>query len=57
MASEALIAYEVGYRAQITDRFSWDIAMFYNVYSSLEGVVNAGILLEQFPQPGIWCGW
>ncbi len=33
--SETLIAYEIGYRAQTTERFSWDIAAFYNVYTNL----------------------
>ena len=33
--SEALIAYEMGYRSQTTERFSWDIATFYNVYDDL----------------------
>jgi iron complex outermembrane recepter protein len=33
--SEAVIAYELGYREQTTDRFSWDIATFYNVYDNL----------------------
>ncbi|MBN1590932.1 MAG: TonB-dependent receptor [Pirellulales bacterium] len=35
--SEKLLAYEIGYRAQVTDRFSWDIATYYNVYSDLHG--------------------
>ena len=30
--SEDLMAYEIGYREQTTEQFSWDIAMFYNVY-------------------------
>ena len=33
--SEAVIAYELGYREQMTDQFSWDIATFYNVYDNL----------------------
>ena len=33
--SETLWAYELGYRPQATDRFSWDIAAFYNVYGGL----------------------
>jgi iron complex outermembrane receptor protein len=33
--SEVMFAYEAGYRVQATDRFSWDIATFYNVYDSL----------------------
>jgi len=37
--SEGLIAYEIGYREQTTERLSWDIAMFYNTYNNLVGVV------------------
>jgi iron complex outermembrane recepter protein len=33
--SEALMAYELGYREQMTERFSWDLATFYNVYHDL----------------------
>ncbi len=33
--SEDLLAYELGYRTQATERFSWDIATFYNVYDNL----------------------
>lgn len=33
--SETLIAYELGYREQATDAFSWDIATFYNTYDHL----------------------
>lgn len=33
--SEDLLAIELGYRAQPTDRFSWDAALFYNEYSDL----------------------
>lgn len=35
MQSEELLAYEVGYRAQPSDAFSWDLALFYNVYDRL----------------------
>jgi len=38
MSSEDLIAYEIGYRTQVTDHFSWDIATFYNVYTNLRSV-------------------
>jgi iron complex outermembrane recepter protein len=40
--SEALMAYEIGYREQTTERFSWDIAMYYNVYEHLIGVERFG---------------
>jgi iron complex outermembrane receptor protein len=33
--SETLIAYECGMRAQPTDQFSWDLALFVNQYDSL----------------------
>jgi iron complex outermembrane receptor protein len=35
LMSEAVVAYELGYREQTTDQFSWDIATFYNVYDHL----------------------
>ena len=35
LVSEAVIAYELGFREQMTERFSWDIAAFYNVYDHL----------------------
>lgn len=37
--SEALISYEIGYREQMTDRFSWDVATYYNTYDNLLGGV------------------
>jgi iron complex outermembrane recepter protein len=37
--SEELLAYELGYRAQATDKFSVDLASFYNVYDNLRVVV------------------
>jgi len=33
--SEQLIAYEIGYRAQPSDAFWWDLAFFYNDYDDL----------------------
>jgi iron complex outermembrane recepter protein len=33
--SEALMAYELGWREQMTERFSWDLATFYNSYDDL----------------------
>ncbi|HLA84690.1 MAG TPA: TonB-dependent receptor [Thermoguttaceae bacterium] len=35
--SEKLLAYEIGYRTQATERFSWDVATYYNVYEDLHG--------------------
>ena len=34
--SEEMIAYELGYRAQPTDAFSWDVALFFNNYDGLQ---------------------
>ena len=41
--SEEVLAYELGYRAQATDKFSVDAALFYNRYDRLS-VTNPGIL-------------
>ena len=35
LSSEELIAYEIGYRAQLTDKVSLDAALFYNTYDKL----------------------
>jgi len=40
--SEELIAYELGYRTQPTERFSWDLALFYNVYEDLRSWQQVG---------------
>ena len=40
--SEELIAYELGYRAQSAERFSWDLALFYNVYEDLQSWQQTG---------------
>ncbi len=46
------MAYEIGYRAQATERFSWDLATFYNVYGNLIGsVVAPPPTLETDPPP------
>jgi iron complex outermembrane receptor protein len=49
--SEDLIAYEVGYRAQLTHRLSVDIATFYNVYKNLLSVEPGTPFLESTPAP------
>jgi len=36
MLSEELLAYELGYRAQPSETFYWDLALFYNVYERLQ---------------------
>jgi iron complex outermembrane receptor protein len=35
LVSESVIAYELGYRVQATDKFSWDIATYYNTYKDV----------------------
>ena len=35
LKAEDVMAYELGYRAQTTDEFSFDTALFYNVYDNL----------------------
>jgi iron complex outermembrane receptor protein len=35
--AENVLAYELGYRAQPTDDFSWDVALFYNDHDDLIG--------------------
>jgi iron complex outermembrane recepter protein len=35
LRSEELLAYEFGMRVQATERFSWDLALFYNQYARL----------------------
>lgn len=52
MISEVLWAYELGYRTQATDKFSYDIATFYNVYNGLSRTVAVGgPSLEFVPPP------
>ncbi|MBN1590933.1 MAG: TonB-dependent receptor [Pirellulales bacterium] len=48
--SEELLAYELGYRAQPSDRFSWDMAMFYNQYENL-------IYSQPNPPSPQWPNW
>ena len=36
LQSQQLLAYEIGWREQPTDAFSWDIAAFYNRYDDLD---------------------
>ncbi len=40
VVSEELIAYEIGYRKQVSRQFSWDAAAFYNVYDDLLAARN-----------------
>ena len=48
--AEELLAYELGYRAQPSDDFSWDVAVFYNNYDNL---ISSGSAGAPFPDPGI----
>lgn len=41
LKSEELWAYELGYRMQATDRFSFDLALFYNDYDKLRSTTTA----------------
>ncbi|MEX2315629.1 MAG: TonB-dependent receptor [Pirellulales bacterium] len=50
IVAEELLAFEIGYRAQPTDEFSWDLAAYYNNYEKLIGVVPSG---GPFFQPGL----
>ncbi len=43
--SEDVMAYELGYRAQPTDAFSWDLALFFNAYRNLRVATSV-------PNPG-----
>lgn len=49
--SEELIAYELGYRVQATDRLYVDIAAFYNVYDNLRTFEPGTPFLEISPAP------
>jgi iron complex outermembrane receptor protein len=53
VASEELYAYELGYRAQPVDAFSWDLALFYNNYENLIGVIPAGAPFFDPTVPGL----
>jgi iron complex outermembrane recepter protein len=48
--AEDLLAFEMGYRAQPTESFSWDLATFYNDYTDLSGPTAAGF---PFFDPGL----
>jgi iron complex outermembrane recepter protein len=44
LVSENVLAYELGYREQTTDSFSWDLATFYNVYDHVQGANIVGMI-------------
>lgn len=47
--SEELIAYELGYRIQIRDNLSFDLATFYNDYSELRAIDNQQAYSVSYP--------
>jgi len=49
--SEELLAYEIGYRVRPTDRFSMDVAAFFNDYSKLRTLEPGNPSLEVSPSP------
>ena len=53
VVSEDMWAYELGYREQTTDKFSWDIATYYNVYNHAVSLQfdPGGIFPEPNPPP------
>jgi iron complex outermembrane receptor protein len=56
LISETLLAYELGYRVQATDRFSWDLALFYNQYDSIVTTSAAlpGAMIPPIFIPSYW---
>ncbi|MGA2063048.1 MAG: TonB-dependent receptor plug domain-containing protein [Thermoguttaceae bacterium] len=46
LQSEELLAYELGVRVQATERFSWDLALFYNQYDKLEAFSPNGYVYD-----------
>ena len=47
VVSEDLLAFELGYRAQPTEKFSWDVAGFYNDYNDMSA---PGLIVGYPPQ-------
>jgi iron complex outermembrane receptor protein len=54
MEAEDLIAYELGYRAQPTEDFSWDLATFYNNYTNLSATRASGFPFVDFTIPAVF---
>ncbi len=46
LQSEELLAYEFGVRVQATERFSWDLALFYNQYDRLFAFSPSGYVYD-----------
>jgi iron complex outermembrane receptor protein len=51
--AEDLLAFEMGYRSQPTDEFSWDLALFYNQYDDLVSTPIAGAPFLDFSIPAV----
>jgi len=60
--SEILVAYELGYRAQMNEEFSTSISTFYNEYEDLRSVAPATgtffpfVIENQFGRAYLWRG-
>lgn len=52
--SEKLLAYEAGYRQMVADDTLFDVALFYNDYSTLRIFEPGPPYLENEPQPAHW---
>jgi iron complex outermembrane recepter protein len=48
---ERLIAYETGYRATLSNRFTFDLAAYYNDYDNLQTTEPSGSFFEVTPAP------
>lgn len=46
LGSEQVVAYEIGMRAQATERLSWDLALFLNDYRNLRSFHPVGISVD-----------
>ena len=51
LVSEDLMAYELGYREQATESWSWDVALYYNRYQHLIGAIPGAPFPEPLPAP------
>ena len=49
--NERLVAYEAGYRATASNRFTFDLSAYFNHYDQLESTEPAGAFLESTPAP------
>ena len=51
MQSENLIAYELGYREQVTEEFAWDASLFYHDYEDF--LTSTALPPVMGPEPGL----